>query len=88
MKKKEILKLAKRDFEKAWVETGLNLKRPHHDDEYPRLHLKTGQTHPLNDTIAKLRQAYLLLSFLRPSTHYSLKMIIFTVSSDQKPLPS
>ncbi|OPX59838.1 MAG: O-phosphoserine--tRNA(Cys) ligase [Methanobacterium sp. PtaB.Bin024] len=63
MKKKEILKLAKRDFEKAWVETGLNLKRPHHDDEYPRLHLKTGQTHPLNDTIAKLRQAYLLLGF-------------------------
>ncbi len=63
MKKKEILKLAKRDFEKAWVETGLNLKKPHHDDEYPRLHLKTGQTHPLNDTIAKLRQAYLMLGF-------------------------
>ncbi|BDZ70205.1 O-phosphoserine--tRNA ligase [Methanobacterium petrolearium] len=63
MKKKEILKLAKRDFEKAWVKSGLNLKKPHHDDEYPRLHLKTGQTHPLNDTIAKLRQAYLLLGF-------------------------
>ncbi len=63
MKKKEILKLAKRDFEKAWVETGRNLKRPHHDDEYPRLHLKTGQTHSLNDTIVKLRQAYLLLGF-------------------------
>jgi len=63
VKKKEILKLAKRDFEKAWVETGLNLKTPHHDDEYPRLHLKTGQTHPLKDTIAKLRQAYLMLGF-------------------------
>lgn len=63
MKKKEILKLAKRDFEKAWVETGRKLKKPHHDDEYPRLHLKTGQTHPLNDTIAKLRQAYLMLGF-------------------------
>jgi O-phosphoseryl-tRNA synthetase len=63
VKKKEILKLAKRDFEKAWVETGLNLRKPHHDDEYPRLHLKTGQTHPLNDTIAKLRQAYLMLGF-------------------------
>ncbi len=63
MKKKEILKLAKRDFEKAWVETGLNLKKPHHDDEYPRLHLKTGQTHPLNDTVAKIRQAYLMLGF-------------------------
>ena len=63
MNKKEILKLAKRDFEKAWVETGLNLKKPHHDDEYPRLHLKTGVTHPLNDTITKLRQAYLMLGF-------------------------
>jgi O-phosphoseryl-tRNA synthetase len=63
VKKKEILKLAKRDFEKAWVETGVNLKNPHHDDEYPRLHLKTGQTHPLYDTIAKLRQAYLMLGF-------------------------
>lgn len=63
MKKKEILKLAKRDFEKTWVETGLNLKKPHHDDEYPRLHFKTGKNHPLNDSIAKLRQAYLMLGF-------------------------
>ena len=63
MKKKEILKLAKRDFERAWVETGLNLKKPHHDDEYPRLRLKTGKNHPLNDSIAKLRQAYLMLGF-------------------------
>ncbi|NYB52075.1 MAG: O-phosphoserine--tRNA ligase [Methanobacteriaceae archaeon] len=63
MKKKEILKLAKRDFEKAWVETGLNLKKPHHDEEYPRIHLKTGQTHPLYNTIARLRQAYLMLGF-------------------------
>jgi O-phosphoseryl-tRNA synthetase len=57
------IETGKRDFEKAWVETGLNLKTPHHDDEYPRLHLKTGQTHPLKDTIAKLRQAYLMLGF-------------------------
>jgi O-phosphoseryl-tRNA synthetase len=63
VKKKEILKLAKRDFERAWVETGLNLKKPHHDDEYPRLRLKTGKNHPLNDSIAKLRQAYLMLGF-------------------------
>ena len=63
MKKKEIVKLAKRDFEKAWAETGKNLKNPHHDDEYPRLHLKPGRTHPLSDTMAQLRQAYLLLGF-------------------------
>ncbi|MBI4812972.1 MAG: O-phosphoserine--tRNA ligase, partial [Methanobacterium sp.] len=59
MKKKEILKLAKRDFEKAWVETGKNLKNPHHDEEYPRLHFQTARTHPLSDTMAQLRQAYL-----------------------------
>ena len=63
MKKKEILKLAKRDFEKAWAETGKNLKNPHHDEEYPRLHFKPGQPHPLSDTMAQLRQAYLLLGF-------------------------
>jgi O-phosphoseryl-tRNA synthetase len=63
VKKKEILKLAKRDFEKAWVETVQTVKKPHHDDEYPRLHLKIGQTHPLYDTLEKLRQAYLLLGF-------------------------
>ena len=63
MKKKEIVKLAKRDFEKAWVETGKNLKNPHHDEEYPRLHFQPGRTHPLSDTMAQLRQAYLLLGF-------------------------
>ena len=41
----------------------MNLKKPHHDDEYPRLRLKTGKNHPLNDSIAKLRQAYLMLGF-------------------------
>ena len=63
MKKKEIVRLAKKDFEKAWVETGKTLKKPHHDDEYPRLHLKTGQSHMLYDTIHQLRQAYLKLGF-------------------------
>lgn len=63
MKKKEILKLAKRDFEKAWVETAQTVKKPHHDEEYPRLQLKTGQSHLLYDTLEKLRQAYILLGF-------------------------
>ena len=63
MKKKEIVRLAKKDFEKAWVETGKTLKKPHHDDEYPRLYLKTGQSHMLYDTIHELRQAYLKLGF-------------------------
>jgi O-phosphoseryl-tRNA synthetase len=63
LKKNEIVRLAKRDFEKAWVETAKTLKKPHHDSEYPRLHFKTGQSHMLYDTIAELRQAYMKLGF-------------------------
>ncbi len=61
--KKEIIRLAKKDFEKAWVETARTLKKPHHDEEYPRLYLKTGKSHMLYDTIWELRQAYLRLGF-------------------------
>ncbi|WP_286243640.1 hypothetical protein [Methanobacterium ferruginis] len=43
MKKKEILKLAKRDFEKAWVETGLNLKTPIMMTNIPDCTLKLGK---------------------------------------------
>ncbi len=39
------------------------MKTPHHDNEYPRLHLNTGQSHMLYDTIWELRQAYLKLGF-------------------------
>jgi O-phosphoseryl-tRNA synthetase len=39
------------------------LKKPHHDDEYPRIHLKTGHSHILYNTIWELRQAYLNLGF-------------------------
>lgn len=63
MEKKEIIRLAKKDFEKAWVETSETLKKPHHDDQYPRLYLKTGKSHMLYDTIWELRQAYLQLGF-------------------------
>ncbi|KAF5059154.1 O-phosphoserine--tRNA ligase [Methanobacterium aggregans] len=63
MKRKEIVRLAKRDFEKAWIETAKTLKKPHHDQEYPRLHFKTGKSHMLYDTIAELRQAYMKLGF-------------------------
>ncbi|MCE5213775.1 MAG: O-phosphoserine--tRNA ligase [Methanobacterium sp.] len=63
MKKKEIIRLAKKDFEKAWVETAETLKKPHHDDQYPRLYLKTGKSHNLYDTIGELRKAYLQLGF-------------------------
>ena len=45
------------------METAHSLKKPHHDDEYPRLLLKTGKTNHLYDTIWELRQAYLMLGF-------------------------
>jgi O-phosphoseryl-tRNA synthetase len=63
LKKKEIIRLAKGDFEKAWVETQETLKKPHHDDQYPRLYFKTGKSHTLYDTIGELRKAYLQLGF-------------------------
>jgi len=43
--------------------TSQTLNRPHHDDEYPRIHLKPGKPHMLYDTLAQLRQAYLNLGF-------------------------
>ena len=55
--------MLRKDFEKAWAETAQTLKKPHHDNEYPRIHLKTGQSHMLYDTIWELRQAYLKLGF-------------------------
>ena len=63
MDKKKIIKLAKKDFEGAWMMTSETLKKPHHDDEYPRLKLETGESHMLYNTIAQLRQAYLNLGF-------------------------
>jgi O-phosphoseryl-tRNA synthetase len=63
MDKKKIIKLSKRDFEKAWLMTSKTVKKPHHDEEYPRLKLETGQSHMLYDTIEQLRHAYLNLGF-------------------------
>ena len=63
MNKKEIIKLAKKDFEKAWIESKNIIKKPHPDNEYPRLKYDIGKSHILYDTIAKLREAYLRLGF-------------------------
>jgi len=63
LKRKDIIKLARKDFEKAWVETGKLLKKTHHDLEYPRLRFKMGKSHILYDTIWRLRDAYLKLGF-------------------------
>lgn len=63
MNKKKIIKLAKKDFEQAWVESGKLLKKPHHDQQHPRLRFTTGKSHLLYDTIWQIRQAYLQLGF-------------------------
>lgn len=63
MDKKKIIKLAKKDFEGAWMMTSQTIKKPHHDDEYPRVRVETGKSHVLYDTVAQLRQAYLNLGF-------------------------
>lgn len=63
MDKKKIIKLAKKDFEKAWMESGKLLKNPHHDQQHPRLRFTTGKSHILYDTIWQIRQAYLQLGF-------------------------
>ena len=63
MDKKSIIKLAKKDFEQAWIESGKSVTKPHHDREYPRLRYNTGKSHILCDTISQIRQAYLQLGF-------------------------
>lgn len=63
MNKKKIIKLSKKDFEKAWVESGKLLKKPAHDHQYPRLRFKIGKSHHLYDTLWEIRQAYLKLGF-------------------------
>ena len=67
MKKKNIIKLAKKDFEKAWSESGKLIKKPHPDNEYPRLKYDIGKSHILYDVIADLREAYLRLGFSETS---------------------
>ncbi|MBZ9571125.1 O-phosphoserine--tRNA ligase [Methanobrevibacter sp. TMH8] len=63
MNKKKIIKLSKKDFEKAWTESKNLVKKPHPDNEYPRLKYNIGKSHVLYDTISELREAYLRLGF-------------------------
>lgn len=63
MDKKKVIKLAKKDFEKAWIESRKTIKEPHPDNAYPRLKFNLGKSHILPDTIANLREAYLRLGF-------------------------
>ncbi|MDR2966691.1 MAG: O-phosphoserine--tRNA ligase [Methanobacteriaceae archaeon] len=63
MDKKKLIKLSKKDFEKAWIESKKTIKEPHPDFTYPRLKFNLGKSHILSDTVANLREAYLRLGF-------------------------
>ena len=60
---KEVLKIASKDFEKAWRETKELIKDKHIDEKYPRIKPEFGKSHPVIDTIEQLRQAYLRMGF-------------------------
>ncbi|WP_018153656.1 MULTISPECIES: O-phosphoserine--tRNA ligase [Methanothermococcus] len=62
-KRDEVIKLANKDFEKAWLETKKLIKNKHIDRQYPRIKPIYGKTHPVMDTIERLRQAYLRMGF-------------------------
>ncbi|MCC7554216.1 MAG: O-phosphoserine--tRNA ligase [Methanobacteriaceae archaeon] len=63
MDKKKIIKLAKKDFEKAWIESKNLIKPTHPDYSYPKLKYDIGSSHILYDTLQELREAYLRLGF-------------------------
>ena len=63
MDKKQIIKLAKKDFEKAWIESANLVLKPHADETYPKLRYEIGKSHVLYDTLQQLREAYLRLGF-------------------------
>jgi len=60
---KRIEKLAKKDFEKVWLETRELLPEAAIDKKYPSIKPEFGKPHPISETIERLRQAYLRLGF-------------------------
>ncbi|ABR55462.1 O-phosphoseryl-tRNA(Cys) synthetase [Methanococcus vannielii SB] len=62
-KREEIIEMANKDFEKAWIETKGLIKSKRVNESYPRIKPIFGKTHPVNDTIENLRQAYLRMGF-------------------------
>ena len=55
-KREEIIEMANKDFEKAWLETKSLIKAKKMNESYPRVKPVFGKTHPVNDTIENLRQ--------------------------------
>jgi len=61
--RKEILEMAKKDFERVWRTTKELLPKRHIDRRYPRIKMEYGKSHPVMDTIQKLRECYLRMGF-------------------------
>ncbi len=61
--KDKILKLANKDFEKAWITTKELIRKTTVNKKYPRIKPIYGKTNPVMDTIEQLRQAYLRMGF-------------------------
>ncbi len=59
----EIKKEAKEDFDAAWNRGTDLIYRSAPDEQYPRTTLAFGKPHPVYDTIAKMREAYLRMGF-------------------------
>ncbi len=58
-----IREAARKDFDSAWQQGREYLGKPSINERYPRRTLSYGETHPIFDTIQRLREAYLRLGF-------------------------
>ncbi len=59
----EIKKAAKENFDAAWNMGTELIHKSAPDEQYPRTSLAFGKAHPVYDTIAKMREAYLRMGF-------------------------
>lgn len=60
---KEIKKLAGDDFERAWTDGKRYVARQKADERFPKMSIGLGRTHPIFDTVQRLRMAYTNLGF-------------------------
>ena len=54
---------ASEDFDRAWNDSAKYVKKPLFNERYPITSINYGKPHPVYDTIAKLREAYLRMGF-------------------------
>jgi O-phosphoseryl-tRNA synthetase len=59
----EIKKAAKQDFEAAWNKGKELINKPLPNEQYPHTSFTFGKAHPVYDTIARLREAYMRMGF-------------------------